>query len=43
MAAARPLPEGRHEITVMNQQSFIIDADYEWTKDLGQGAYGVVW
>jgi hypothetical protein len=36
-------PGGRHSVTVLNQKSFVIDKDYEWTKDLGQGAYGIVW
>ncbi|KAG0146428.1 hypothetical protein CROQUDRAFT_657410 [Cronartium quercuum f. sp. fusiforme G11] len=31
----------RHAFPVLNDQ-FLVDADYEFTKELGQGAYGVV-
>lgn len=31
----------RHTFTALNS-TFIVDAEYEYTKDLGQGAYGCV-
>lgn len=35
------IPPNRHSFTAVGQQ-FVIDSEYEYIKDLGQGAYGCV-
>ncbi|KAF8320411.1 kinase-like protein [Clavulina sp. PMI_390] len=35
------IPPNRHQIQAVGQQ-FVIDSEYEYVKDLGQGAYGCV-
>lgn len=36
------VPSGRKVFKVFNQD-FIVDEKYTVTKELGQGAYGIVW
>jgi mitogen-activated protein kinase 7 len=35
------IPPTKHSVTAVGQ-TFIIDAEYEYVKELGQGAYGCV-
>lgn len=35
--------EWHTDLELSQQDQFLVDEDYEFTKELGQGAYGVVW